>query len=168
MLRRIYKAFPHVRKSKHLVQLWYLNRQRHCLSQSQRLRYIVSGKSHSKQCRGQETPLLQPRCTLKWSPGCPPLDDAFGYNHLRGHLRLSHFFFFFSWVKIYVPPLLPPPHRHCPEEEGSLRICAERKHLKGDFNELSHRLPAHMSSNKFLFIIRMFWPSHSAPCMPVL
>lgn len=63
----IYKPSPPVRKSKHLLQLWYLNRQRHCWSPSQRLSYIVGGKSHSKQYKGQETPLLQPPCTLKSS-----------------------------------------------------------------------------------------------------
>lgn len=113
------------------MQLWYLNRQRHCLSQSQRLRYIVSGKSHSKQCRGQETPLLQPRCTLKWSPGCPPLDDAFGYNHLRGHLRLSHFFFFFHELRFTSPRCFHPLIAIVLRRRGHCGFVQKENTLKG-------------------------------------
>lgn len=152
--------------SKHLVQLWYLNRQRHCLSPSQRLSYTVGGKSHRKQRRGQETPLLQLRCTPKSSPGRNPPAMSSATITSGPFKSVSHLFT--SWD--LCPPIASSPSSPLSWGGGvTADLCRQKTPFSRGFQwTRAQPLPAaHMSSNKFLFIARMFWPSRCAPCMPV-
>lgn len=140
-------------KSKHLVQSWCLDTQRHCLSPSQTPSYTPGAKSHWKQCGGPKTLQIKPGSVRRGRHHVTTPTTSSATVNSRA-FKADWLFFPLPMSEDLCPPAASSsPYRRCPKEEGSLRICAERNHLLKEEPQRNDAQPlaaAHMNSNKFI------------------